>query len=75
MTSVKIRQIGNSLGVVLPKETLARLNVQAGDTLFLIEAADGSVRITPYDPAFENQMKAAREGMAQYRNALRELAK
>lgn len=75
MTTVKIRPIGNSLGVVLPKETLARLNVKDGDTLFLTEAPDGSMRITPYDPAFDTQMRAAREGMAQYRNTLRELAK
>jgi putative addiction module antidote len=75
MTTVKVRPIGNSLGVVLPKETLARLNVKDGDTLFLTEAPDGSMRITPYDPAFDTQMRAAREGMGQYRNTLRELAK
>lgn len=75
MTTVKIRPIGNSLGVVLPKETLARLNVKDGDTLFLTEAPDGSMRITPYDPAFDTQMRAARDGMGQYRNTLRELAK
>ena len=75
MTIVKVRPIGNALGVVLPKDVLARLNVTDGDSLFLTEAPDGSMRITPYDPAFEQQMRAAQEGMAQYRNALRELAK
>jgi putative addiction module antidote len=75
MTAVKIRPIGNSLGVVLPKETLARLNVKDGDTLFLTEAPDGSMRITPYDPGFDAQMRAAREGMRKFRNTLRELAK
>ena len=75
MTTVKVRPIGNSLGVVLPRETLVRLNVKAGDTLFLTEAPDGSMRITPYDPAFVTQMRAAREGMGRFRNALRELAK
>lgn len=75
MTQLKVRPIGNSLGVVLPKEALARLNVKDGDTLFLTEGPDGSMRITPYDPEFEAQMRAAREGMGRYRNALRELAK
>jgi putative addiction module antidote len=72
---LKVRQVGNSLGVVLTKEALARLNVSRGDSLYLTEAPDGSLRITPYDPAFEEQMKLAREGMGQYRNTLRELAK
>lgn len=75
MTQLKVRQIGNSLGVVLPKEALARLNVKDGDTVFLTEAPDGSMRITPYDPSFDVQMRAAREGMGKYRNALRRLAK
>jgi putative addiction module antidote len=72
---LKVRQVGNSLGVVLTREALARLNVSRGDSLYLTEAPDGSLRITPYDPAFEEQMKLAREGMGQYRNTLRELAK
>lgn len=75
MSNVKVRQIGNSLGVVLPKETLSRLNVTDGDILHLTESPDGSMRITPFDPEFETQMKAAREGMGKYRNTLRELAK
>jgi putative addiction module antidote len=72
---LKVRRVGNSLGVVLTKEALARLNVSSGDSLYLTEAPDGSLRITPYDPAFEEQMKLAREGMRQYRKMLRELAK
>jgi putative addiction module antidote len=75
MIQLKVRPVGNSLGVVLPKETLARLNLKDGDTLYLTEAPGGSMRISAYDPAFEEQMRAAREGMGQYRNALRELAK
>ena len=75
MSQLKIRPIGNSLGVVLPKEALARLNVSEGDLLFLTDAPDGSMRITPYDPTFDTQMKAARKGMAKYRNTLRQLAK
>ncbi|GJL90006.1 MAG: transcriptional regulator [Minwuia thermotolerans] len=75
MTALKVRQIGNSLGVVLPKEVLSRLNLAEGDSVFVTETPDGAMRITPYDPAFEEQMRAAREGMAAYRNTLRELAK
>lgn len=75
MTQLKVRQIGNSLGVVLPKEALARLNLHDGDTVFLTEAPDGSMRLTPYDPSFDAQMRAARKGMGKYRNALRQLAK
>ena len=74
MNLLKVRPIGNSLGVVLPKETLARLNLKDGDALYLTEAPDGSMRITPYDPAFEAQMRVAQEGMGRYRNSLRKLA-
>lgn len=75
MAQLKIRPIGNSLGVVLPKEILTRLNLKNGDALHLTEAPDGSMRITPYDPNFDEQMALARDGMSAYRNALRELAK
>ncbi len=75
MTQLKVRPVGNSLGVVLPKAILERLNLKDGDSLYLIEALDGSMRVTPYDPNFEAQMLAAREGMGAYRNTLRELAK
>lgn len=75
MIHLKIRPVGNSLGVVLPKEMLSRLNVKEGDMLHLTEAPDGSMRITPYNPDFDAQMRLAEEGMARYRNTLRELAK
>jgi putative addiction module antidote len=71
---LKIIKIGNSAGVVLPKEILARLRVELGDELFLTEGPSG-FSITRNDPGFEEQMKAAREVMARRRNALRELAK
>lgn len=75
MSSLKVRKIGNSLGVVLPKDLLARLKVDDGDNLFVSEAPDGSLRITPYEPDFGEQMDAAKDIMARYRNTLRELAK
>jgi len=75
MLDMKVRKVGNSLGVVLPKEVLSRLNVQDGDKVFLTEAPDGSYRITPYDPEFEQQLNIGKTFMAKYRNTLRALAK
>jgi putative addiction module antidote len=74
MVKVTVRQIGNSTGIILPKEALSRLQVDAGDELFLVETPDG-YEVTPYDPEFEAQLKSARKGMRAYRNTLRELAK
>lgn len=74
MFSLKLTQIGNSVGVVLPKELLARLHVGKGDTIYATESPDG-IRITPFDPEFEKQMDAARQIMKSRRNVLRELAK
>ena len=75
MLDMKVRKVGNSLGVVLPKEVLSRLNVQDGDKVFLTEAPDGSYRITPYDPEFGKQIIIGKSFMARYRNTLRALAK
>ncbi len=71
---LKVRRVGNSLGVVLPKEALTRLNVDEGDQLYITEAPDG-FRITAADPEFAKQMEVAEKGLRRYRNALRELAK
>ena len=75
MLNLKVRKVGNSLGLVLPKEAANRLHVADGDELFLTEAPDGSYVLTPYDPEFERQMGLAEEGMRRFRNALRTLAK
>lgn len=74
MTTLKLTQIGNSLGVILPKDVLARLKLEKGDTLFVTDAADG-VTLTPYSPDFASQMTAARRVMKKRRDVLRELAK
>lgn len=74
MTTLKLTQIGNSVGVILPKEVLARLKLEKGDTLFVSESPDG-VLLTPYSPEFEEQMAAARRIMKTRRDVLRELAK
>ncbi len=71
----KVRKIGNSLGIVLPKEALHALKVKEGDMLFLTEAPESSLRITAEQPGFQDIMKIAAEGMNRYLNALRELAK
>jgi putative addiction module antidote len=74
MMKLKVTTVGNSTGVVLPKEVLARLKVDKGDTLFLIESPEG-YRISPYDREFEEQMALARRVMRERRNVLKELAK
>lgn len=74
MVALKLTQIGNSVGFVLPKETQAKMNVAKGDTVYLTDSPDG-FRLTPYEPGFEEQMAAARSIMKKRRNALRELAK
>lgn len=71
---LKITKIGNSLGVILPKEVLAHLNAGKGDALWLRQTGEG-ITLSPYDPAFAEQMDAARKLMKKRRNALRELAK
>ena len=74
MVKVKVTAVGNSRGIVLPKEVLSRMNVDKGDVLYLVEGPEGWV-LTPYAPDFEQQIAAAKGVMRQYRNALRELAK
>jgi putative addiction module antidote len=74
MLSLKLMQIGNSLGFVLPKEAASRLKIEKGDVVFLTESPEG-YRISPYDPEFEKQMQAAERIMKKRRNVLRALAK
>lgn len=74
MHQLKLTQFGNSVGVILPKELLAKLGVGKGDTLFAIDQPNG-VRLTTADADFEAQMAVARQVMKESRNILRELAK
>lgn len=74
MMQVKVTSIGNSVGIVLPKEALVRLKVEKGDILYLVETSEGFT-LTPYQQDFELQLQAAEKVMKKYRNALRELAK
>ena len=77
MLELKVRKFGNSLGVVLPKEAIRRLNTAEGERLLLIESPDGSYQLAPTDTdeEFEKKMNQARDIMGRYRNTLRALAK
>ena len=74
MVALKLKNIGNSVGVIIPREVLAKLGVGQGDTLYGIETPDG-LRLSPSDPEFEAQMTVARRIMKERRAVLRELAK
>ena len=74
MIALKLRKVGNSVGVILPQAALDALHVATGDTVFLTASAEG-YRLTPYSPEFQTQMTLARKIMDKRRNALRELAK
>jgi putative addiction module antidote len=73
MATLKLRAIGNSVGVVFPREVLARLKVQDGDVLHVVDTKDGIV-LTPLDPGVAAQLAAGREVMRRYRDTLRVLA-
>jgi putative addiction module antidote len=70
---LKITTVGNSAGVILPKELLAKLRVEKGDELYAVETPDG-IRLTSYDPSFAEKMDVAEKIMRQDRNVLRKLA-
>lgn len=74
MTALKLTQIGNSVGVILPKEVLVRLKLEKGDTVFVTDAANG-VTLTPYDPTLTEQVERGREFMREYRDTFHQLAK
>jgi putative addiction module antidote len=73
MNVLKVTTVGNSVGVILPKELLERLRVQKGDSLYVIETTQG-IELTPYNPEFARQMDAAERVMREDRDALRKLA-
>ena len=74
MTSLKLTKVGTSTGTIIPKEMLARMKVEKGDTLFAIETREGYL-ITPYDPSIAEQLDAGREFMKDYRETFKALAK
>jgi putative addiction module antidote len=72
---LKLRKVGNSVGVVFPKEALAHLKVGEGDTICVTDAADGSLRVSATNPEVTRQLELAQDIIRRYRNTLRELAK
>ena len=72
---LQIRKIGNSLGVILPRDVLAQLKLAEGDKVHLVEQTGGGFRCVKQKPDFDKAMEAARRGMKIYHNALAELAK
>ncbi|UNK37003.1 AbrB/MazE/SpoVT family DNA-binding domain-containing protein [Shinella sp. H4-D48] len=72
--NITIRKIGNSEGIIIPKDVLDRMGVKAGDEIVLLEE-DGEIRLAAQNADLAEQLKAARMGMEKYRVALRELAK
>ena len=72
---VEVKRIGNSTGVILPRDLLSRLNLKQGQWLYVTAMPDGGVRLTPHDPDFEEVMQIADELMDEYRDTLRALAK
>ena len=74
MHKLKLIKIGNSVGVILPKDLMAELKVELGDQIIATEADDG-VRLTAHDPEVESQIEAGRNIMGRYRHTLRALAK
>ncbi len=74
MITLKIRKVGNSYGVTLPKDVLTRLKLSEGDTLVMTETV-GGYQIAPGNEELEEEMKLFEEGRRRYRTALRELAK
>lgn len=74
MSALKLTQIGNSVGVILPKELLIRLKLDKGDTLYVTEAANG-LNLSPYDPSLEEEIDLGREFMREYRDTFHQLAK
>lgn len=74
MHTLKLTQIGNSVGAIFPKDLLAQMRLEKGDDFYVTETPDG-LRITAYNPEFEEQMRLGREIMKERRAVLRELAK
>ncbi len=72
--TVKVRAVGNSMGMILPRDVLARHRVEEGDTFHVVDAPDG-FRVVRHDPEFARQMEAARKIMRRRRAVLHELAK
>jgi putative addiction module antidote len=74
-TVLQIRKIGNSVGIILPKELLARLRLQSGDLLHVVEQPERSLKLSPYDPKHAKAMEIARKAFRDYADTFKALAK
>jgi putative addiction module antidote len=72
---LQVRRIGNSLGLILPKNLLARLDLKEGDKLHVIEQTERGLKISPYDPKHAKAMEIARRAFRTYANTFKALAK
>jgi putative addiction module antidote len=72
---LQIRKIGNSLGFILPKDLLTRLDLKDGDKMHVVEQTERGVKLSPYDPKHAKVMGIARQVMDEYKDTFRELAK
>jgi putative addiction module antidote len=71
--AVKLTQIGNSVGIVLPREVLAKLRAEKGDLVYITDAPDG-IRVTPYDVSFAQKVDVLEQVMRENRDVLKKLA-
>ena len=74
-TFLQIRKVGNSVGLILPKEVLARLKLAEGDKLYLTEQTERSFKLSPYDPNHGRGMEIARQAFRDYADTFKALAK
>lgn len=72
---LQIRRIGNSVGLILPKELLARLKLQEGDKLYYVEQPERGLKLTPYNPKHAEAMDIARRSFRKYADTYKALAK
>jgi putative addiction module antidote len=72
---IEPKRIGNSTGFIIPRDVVVRMGIDQGKSFYLAELADGSLRISPYDPDFEQTMKLVDDVMDEYRDTLQALAK
>lgn len=71
---LEVKKIGNSVGLILPRDLVAKLGLKVGDEFFVVPDSSG-MRLTPYDPEFEESMRLVDQIMDDYKNTLKELAK
>ncbi|MFI4995228.1 MAG: AbrB/MazE/SpoVT family DNA-binding domain-containing protein [Hyphomicrobiales bacterium] len=74
-TVLQIKRIGNSVGLILPKELLARLKLKEGDKLHVVEEPERAFKLSPYDATHAKAMEIARQVMHEYKDTFRALAK